>query len=331
MSIASHPRARLRRAAWAALALFAACAAQAQQAAAPGWTASRPIRLVVPYPAGGGTDIAARMVAGGIAGSLGQPMVVENKPGANGVIAADYVYESAPDAGTLLFGSADVVSISPHTYPNIKFKPDGFSAVAPIAKIGVVLAGRPGLPARTVAELVAGARERQYTYAHWGPGSNGRIGMEIFQSQSGVQKMLDVPYLGTAPALLALLAGQVDLMLVPTPLVIANRAKLQVYGVASPQRYAGLKDVPTLAEQGYPVDADIWFGVLAPPGTPQPAIEAMRREFGRVVNDPAVQARMIEQGLQPDSAGAAGFADFVKAENHRWGAVIQSAGIRIGG
>jgi len=330
MSFVSNLRAPAARAAWAALALCAVFAAHAQQAA-QGWTATRPVRLVVPYPPGGGTDIAARMVAGGVANSLGQPMVVENKPGANGVIAADYVYDSAPDAATLLFGSGDVVSISPHTYPNIRFKPDGFVAVAPIAKIGVVLAGRPGLDAKTLPELIEAARKRQLSYAHWGVGSNGHIGMEIFQTQSKAQKMLDVPYLGTAPALLALLAGQVDLMLVPTPLVIANRDKLRVYGVAAPERYTGLKDVPTLKELGYPVDADIWFGVLAPPGTPQPAVEAIRRELGRVVQDPSVQARMIDQGLQPDSAGPAGFADFVKSENRRWGAVIQSAGIRIGG
>lgn len=296
-----------------------------------GWTATRPIRLVVPYPAGGGTDIAARMIATGIAERLGRPMVVENKPGANGVIAADYVYGSAPDASTLLFGSGDVISLSPHTYTNYRFKPDGFSAVAPIARIGVVLAGRPGLEAKTLKELVASVQTRQYTYAHWGPGSNGRVAMEIFQTQTGAKKMLDIPYLGTAPGLMALLAGQVDLMLVPTPLLIANRSKLQVYGVASPTRYAGLPDVPTLQEQGYPVNGDIWFGVLAPPGTPQPAITALRRELGRVVADPSVQKSMIEQGLQPDTSDPGRFGDFIKNENQRWGAVVKAADIKIGG
>ena len=311
----------------AALALCAAVPVAAQQA----WTATRPIRLVVPYPAGGGTDIAARMIATGVADHLGRPMVVENKPGANGVIAADYVYGAAPDASTLLFGSGDVISLSPHTYTNYRFKPDGFAAVAPIARIGVVLAGRPGLEPKTLKDLVASVKTRQYTYAHWGPGSNGRVAMEIFQTQTGAKKMLDIPYLGTAPGLMALLAGQVDLMLVPTPLVIANRGKLQVYGVASPTRYAGLPDVPTLQEQGYPVNGDIWFGVLAPPGTPQPAIDAIRAELGRVVADPGVQANMIQQGLQPDTSDPARFGDFIVNENHRWGAVVKAADIKIGG
>jgi len=302
----------------------------AAPAAAQGpWTPTKPVRLVVPYPAGGGTDIAARLVAAGMGNSLGQPVVVENKPGANGVISADYVYAAAPDAGTLLFGSADVISISPFTYPKIQFQPNGFMPVSPIAKIGVVLVGRADIDAKTLPELVANAKKKEYSYAHWGPGSNGRIGMEIFQSQAGSQKMLGVSYLGTAPALVALISGQIDLMLVPTPLVIANRQRLVVYGIASPTRFAGLKDVPTLAEQGYPVDANIWFGVLAPPKTPQPAIEALRAQMTRVVRDPAAQARMIELGLEPDLSDPGRFAEFVLSENNRWGAVIKAAGIKI--
>jgi tripartite-type tricarboxylate transporter receptor subunit TctC len=293
------------------------------------WTPSKPVKLVVPYPAGGGTDIAARLVAAGMGNSLGQPVMVDNKPGANGVIAADYVYAAAPDATTLLFGSADVISISPFTYPKIQFQPNGFSPVASIAKIGVVLVGRADIDAKTLPELVAKAKTKEYSYAHWGAGSNGRIGMEIFQTQAGAQKMLGISYLGTAPALVALLSGQVDLMLVPTPLVIANRGKLVIYGVASPERYAGLKDVPTLAELGYPVDANIWFGVLAPPKTPQAAIDAIQAQMTRVVHDPAAQARMIELGLQPDLSDPKGFAGFVLSENNRWGAVIKAAGIKI--
>jgi tripartite-type tricarboxylate transporter receptor subunit TctC len=299
--------------------------AWAQQA----WTPAKPVRLIVPYPAGGGTDIAARLIAAGMGDSLGQSVVVDNKPGANGVIAADYVYAAPPDATTLLFGSADVISISPFTYPKIQFQPNGFSPVASIAKIGVVLAGRADIDAKTLPELVEKAKTKEYSYAHWGAGSNGRIGMEIFQSQSGAKKMLGVSYLGTAPALVALLAGQVDLMLVPTPLVIANRGRLVIYGVASPERYAGLKDVPTLAELGYPVDANIWFGVLAPPKTPQAAVDAIQAQMTRVVHLPATQARMIELGLQPDLSDPKSFAGFVLSENNRWGAVIKAAGIKI--
>jgi len=308
-----------------------ACAAMGLGSAAfaQAWTPGKSVRLIVPYPAGGGTDIAARLIAVGMGTSLGQPVVVENKPGANGVIAADYVYGSPPDALTLLFGSSDVISISPFTYPKIQFQPDGFRPVAPIAKIGVVLAGRADIDAKTLPELVAKAKAREYSYAHWGAGSNGRIGIEIFQTQSGVQKLLGVPYQGTAPALVALLAGQVDLMLVPTPLVIANRSKLVIYGVASPQRYPGLADVPTLAELGYPVDADTWFGVLAPPGTPQPALDAIQVQMTKVVMDPAAQNRMKDLGLAPDLSNPKNFGAFVLSENARWGAVIKAAGIKI--
>lgn len=304
---------------------FAAVAAVAQST----WTPPKPVRLMVPYPAGGGTDIAARLIAAGIGNSLGQPVVVDNRPGANGVIAADYVYAAAPDATTLLFGSADVISISPHTYPKIQFQPGGFVPVTGIAKIGVVLAGRPDIDAKTLPELVAKAKTRQFSYGHWGAGSNGRIGVEIFQAKSGIKPMLGVPYLGTAPALLGLLSGQVDLMLVPTPLVIANKGKLVVYGVASPERYPGLPDVPTLAELGYDVNADIWFGVLAPPGTSALAVDALQGQMAKVVRDPATQNRMKELGLAPDLGNPRRFGEFVLSENQRWGSVIKAAGIKI--
>lgn len=311
------------------LLLAAVCVCASVASAQSGWSPNRPVRLVVPYPAGGGTDIAARLVAGGVGNALGQPVVVENKAGANGVIAADYVFAANPDATTLLFGSGDVISISPHTYPKIQFKPSGFVPVAPIAKIGVVLAGRADIDAKTLPDLIARAKGREYSYAHWGAGSNGRIGIEIFQSQSGIKPMLGVPYTGTAPALAALLAGQVDLMLIPTPLVIASRSKLTVYGIASPERYPGLPDVPTLAELGYPVDANIWFGVLAPPGTPKDAVEAIQAQLTKVVHDPATQAKMKDMGLAPDTSPARQFGDFVNTENQRWGTVIKNAGIKI--
>lgn len=313
-----------------ALAL-AGCGAPAVRALAAdaAWRPDKPVRLVVPYPAGGGTDIAARLLASGIGGGLGQPIVVENRPGANGIIAADHVYASPPDGSTLLFGSGDVVSINPNTYAKVGFKPEGFVAVAPVSMIGVVLCGRSDGPARTLAELVAEVRRRELSYAHWGAGSNGRIGIEIFQTQTGAKPLLGVPYQGTAPALLGLLSGQVDLMLVPTPLVLANRAKLAVYGVASPVRYPALKDVPTLAEQGFDVDANIWFGVLAPPGTPAAAVDVLRSRIVQVVRDPAAQQKMSENGFLPDLSDPALFGQFVRAEHARWGAVVRAAGIRI--
>ena len=141
--------------------------------------------------------------------------------------------------------------------------------------------------------------------------------------------MLGVPYAGTAPALAGLLSGQVDLMLIPTPLVIASRSKLTVYGIASPDRYPGLPDVPTLSELGYPVDANIWFGVLAPPGTSRDAIDAIQVQMSKVVNDPAAQARMKDLGLAPDTSNPRNFGEFVNSENQRWGAVIKNAGIKI--
>lgn len=295
------------------------------------WTPTKPIKLIVPYAPGGGTDVLARIVVSSLGNSLGQPVIVENRPGANGIVGANAVFNAPPDGTTLLFAAADFISVAPHVYKKaVQFQPNGFRAVAPVAKMGFVLAGKSDGEAKTLQELVSKAKaKQQYSYGHWGPGSMAQMGMELLKSKAGIHGMLEVPFGGAAPMMTAVLGGQVNYAFIPTPLAIANKTKLKLYALGSPERFPVINDVPTLTESGYAIDADTWFGVLAPPNTPQTAVDAIQAQIAKVVNDPAVKARMADMGYTPMTADPHAFASFVEAENARWGAVVKAANIKV--
>jgi tripartite-type tricarboxylate transporter receptor subunit TctC len=310
--------------------LAAAAAALAAPALAQGgWVAERPIRMVVPFPAGGGADIAARIVAQAVGNKLGQPMVVDNKGGAGGSIGSQLVQDAAPDGYTLLVASADTHSIYPHVYTKPRFQAQQFVAVAPITRIPYVLMGRPDLPAKNLPDLLALVKRGRVSYASWGAGSASHAAMSMFMGVAKVTDMLHVPYSGSAPAVQALMASQVDLMMVPMPLAVANRSRLTVYGVGAMQRSEALKDLPTLAEQGYPVDADFWIGVLAPPKTPLTVATAISARIHEAVADPEVQQKLRGLGMTPHLVSQPEFASYVAGEYGRWGQLIRTAGIRV--
>lgn len=318
-----------RRAALAVLGAAAAGVAglaQAQQK----WTPSSAIRLVVPYAAGGGTDVLARLIAASIGGGLGQAIVIDNKPGVNGILGANFVYGAQPDGQTLLFAAADFISVAPHIYKKaVKFEATGYQPVALIAKMGFVLASRADNDAKDLADVIARAKAKEVTYAHWGPGSTSQMAMELLRSHVPSMKVLPVPYAGAAPVLNAVMAGDVQYGFIPTPLAIASQSKLKLYAIASRERFAGIKDVPTLAENGYPVDADTWFGVLAPPNTPRHVVETVQAQVVKASEDPQVRARMAEMGYTATKVAPRDFAAFVKSEYDRWGGVVRAANIRV--
>ncbi|MGT2493599.1 tripartite tricarboxylate transporter substrate binding protein [Cupriavidus basilensis] len=174
----------------------------------------------------------ARLVVAGLANSLGQPVIVENRPGANGVIGANVVYAALPDGCTLLFAAADFISVAPHIHKKVvQFQPNGFRPIAPVAKMGFVLAGRPDADTKTVQDIVAKAKTNALTYGHWGPGSMAQMGMELLKSKAHIDNMLEVPFGGAAPAMTAVMGGQVDYAFIPTPLAVANRTKLRLYAL----------------------------------------------------------------------------------------------------
>lgn len=320
---------RLRRSGLRLLSgIFVACLAPIAMATT--WTPAGPIRLIVPYAPGGGTDVLARIVATQIGSSLGQPLIVENRPGVNGILGANYVYSAPANGTTLLFGAADFISVSPHIYKKaVKFDPNGFKPIALVAKMGFVLASRAANKTQTTNEILSQARSKELTYGHWGPGSMSQMGMELLRSKAEGTKALAVPYGGAAPMMAAIMAGDVDYGFIPTPLAIASKTKLKLYALGSPERFPAIGDTPTLKEQGYAVDSDTWFGVLAPPETPQEVIEVLQAQISKVVSDPAVRTRMASIGYTPSNIQPREFAAFVQAENARWGTVVKAANIKV--
>jgi tripartite-type tricarboxylate transporter receptor subunit TctC len=314
----------------AAISGGAACAALAasNDDAGSAWKAKQPIRLVVPFSAGGGSDVAARLLAQGLGNSLGEPMVVENKPGASGAIASDYVYMAAPDGYTLLLGTADTQAMNPHVnkvrYDSLRYVP-----VAAIAKVSYALVGRLDMPAADTHALVALAKTRSLTYGSSGTGAAADVQMRMFDGVAKITNMLHVPYQGVAPAFQALVAGQVDLAMIPVALVAQYRSKVKIYGIASLQRNPAIADVPTLAEQGFPVDGDPWVGLLAPPKTPDAVASAIAERVAKVLAVPENQQKLRDVGMTPYQGTRSEFAAFYRKDYEKWEKAIKSAGITV--
>ena len=298
----------------------------AQTAAA--WAPSKPIRMVVPYPPGGGSDTIARIVVHALGNRLGQPIVIENRAGANGAIGTEVVFNAAPDGYTLLMSSGDTYSMYPALYPNARFVAPEFVPVAPSAVVNFVIMGREGLPAKTLPELIALAKKEKLTYSTWGNGSGAHIAMSLFNSVTKTD-MMHVPYQGAAPAAQAVVAGQVDLAMMPVPLAASFRQRLIPFGVASNERIELIKEVPTLVENGTPVLASSWVGVLAPPKTPAAIVATISKAFIDTMADPEVGKKLNDAGLVPLYGDSKEFAKYLAKDYAFWGKTIRDSGIKI--
>jgi hypothetical protein len=292
----------------------------------------RPIKLVVAYPAGGATDVTARAVAQRLSERLKQAVVVENRAGAAGMIGTDYVAKAAPDGYTLMFTAADTHSINPHVYPKITY--DARKDFTPIAQAGylpIALIVSPQVQAKNVAEFIALARKSpgKMSYASFGVGSSGHVAMEMLNIQSKIE-LLHVPYQGAAPAIAAVMAGQVDAMMVPLVLAVPNDAagKVRLLGAATPTRFAGAPNAPTFAEQGIPPNSAPWVGIVAPARVPQDIVEKLNRELNVALQDPQVRETLIKNGLDPATGSQPAFKELLEAEYERWGKTITTANIK---
>ncbi len=293
------------------------------------WSPTKPIRLVIPYPPGGATDVAARALVQQMGDSLGQTIVVENRPGANGMIASEVVFNAPPDGYTLLMATADTNSINPNVYTKMAYVARDFRAVAPVARVNFMLVGKPGLNAANLVELVALAKREKMTFASWGVGSTSQVAMEMFKAKAGLD-ILHVPFQGAAPAFQSVMAGQVDVMMAPASIVIPALSRVTAYGIASPERFAKAQEVRTLTEQGYPVDADAWVGILAPPKTPQAVLDRVYQGVNAVTARPEMSNKLLGIGLSPPTAMTQPqFAAYMVSEIDRWGEVIRKAGIEL--
>ncbi len=316
------------RIALAAVALVFTAAAGAQNYPA------KPIRLIVPFAAGGTVDISARGIAPGLSELLGQNVIVDNRGGAGGIIGADLVAKAAPDGYTLLMGSNSTVSVAPSLYPKNPYHPiRDFAPISLVATTPFVLVAHPSVPAKTVKELIALAKSKsgRMTMASGGTGSSNHLVGELFQSLTGI-KLTHVPYKGAAPAGVDLMAGQVDLLFdqLPTSVGPAKAGKFRALAVTSKARAAVLPDVPTMRESGVPnFEVINVTGVLAPAGTPADILEKLNAAMLKVLGQSTVKERFAAVALDARGGTPGEFAAFIKEDYARWTKVVKEANIKV--
>ena len=310
-----------------AIAAFAAMTVNAQ----PSYP-SKPIRIVVPYPPGGFNDTLGRTLAAKFTQSWGQPVIVENKPGANTLIGSDFVAKSAPDGYTLLvvaFPFAVTPSlIKTMPYDTVK----DFAPVILAAQSPNILVVNPDLPVKSVGDLIALAKAKPdgLSYASTGNGSSNHISMELFKSLAGV-KLVHIPYKGSAPAVTDLLGGQIQVMFDNAPNVMpqVKAGRLRALAQSGLTRSSIAPDLPTVVEAGVPgYEVVVWFGLVAPAGTPREVIVKLNTEVLKVLAMPDVRERFLAQGVEPMGSTPEQFGEHIRAQMAKWGKVVKDAGVQ---
>jgi tripartite-type tricarboxylate transporter receptor subunit TctC len=295
---------------------------------------AKPIRVIVPFAPGGNVDITARLVAPGLTEALGQPVVIENKPGAGGTIGADAVAKAAPDGYTLLMGSNSTFSVAPSLYPKNPYNPlSDFAPVAMIASAPFVLVTNPGVAAKDARELVALAKASpgKLTMSSAGTGSSNHLVGELFQEISGA-RFTHVPYKGSGQALTDLMGGQVNLHFdqITSAASHIQAGKLKALMVTAPQRVPMLPDVPTAAEAGYPsFEATNVTGLIAPAGTPREVVEKLNAAVQKVIAQPAVRAKFAEIGAQTTGGTPDQFAAYIREDLAKWTRIVKEANVKV--
>lgn len=312
-------------------ALLAVCLLACSAAFAQGDYPNHPIRLMVTVPPGGAADFIARLVGGRLGDALGQPVVVENKAGASGTIAADAVAKAPADGYTLLQNSITTHGVGPHLFEKLPYDPvKDFAAVSGLALLPLIMAVNAELPVRDVKELVAYAKAHSVNFASSGNGGAPHMAAELFKSVTGAP-IVHVPYKGSGPAVADLVGGRVQIMFDAAPSLIAHvrTGKLRVLAAASAERNPLLPDVPTFAELGLPkVNVSLWYGLLAPAGTPRPIIDRLNRAVGQILESKDVVERLQAQGAAPMRGSPEAFALFMREEMAKWAPVVKQAGIK---
>ena len=295
---------------------------------------SKPIRIICPFPPGGGVDITARAIGLELSKSLGQPVTVENKPGAGGNIGAAETARSAPDGYTLFITLNSLHSINPLLYAKLPFDAmKDFAFITPLVAFSNVLIVNPANPAKTVQELIAQARAQpgKLTYASSGNGTNVHLVAELFKSMAGVD-VVHVPYKGSAPALTDMLSGNVTMMFETIPFAISQikSGKLRALAVTSAKRQPLLLEVPTLAESGLPgFDTIAWYGLIAPAATPRDIVMKLNAESIKGANSKEFRERMEPLGFEIVTGTPERMADMLRSDAARWAPVIKATGVRI--
>jgi tripartite-type tricarboxylate transporter receptor subunit TctC len=320
----------LARAALCLGAAFSACAYAAQPA--PGYP-TKPIRLLVPFTPGGSQDVLARLLSVPVTQSIGRNIVVDNRPGAGGLIATQEVARANSDGYTLLLSTGAQMGIAPALNRDAGYDPvKSFVHVVHLVDAPFVLIAYPAFPVSNVKELVAYTRANpgKVNTASTGNGTYTHLTLELFKSLTGAD-MTHVPYKGAAPAIADLISRQVQTMFTQTasaqPYTSTNR--LKALGVTAPKRAAAMPDVPTFGEQGVKLNVSVWIGISAPAGTPRPIVDRVAKEFGAALQQPDVRERLTALGQEPNGTTGDAFARMVREDVATWAKVVKASGVRL--
>ena len=314
--------------------LFTLCALLGAAASwAQAWP-SRALTVVVPYSAGGGVDPVARLVGRKLSERLGQPVVVENKPGASGMIGTATVANAKPDGYTILMSASDVISINQHLYKSMSYNAQtDLEPVTQVVRLPFILVSSPAFPFPTLKDLVdrAKAEPDKHSFASGGTGSLQHLAAEMLMSTAGM-RMVHVPYKGVVPSVNDLLGGQVPVLFAgfPTAIQHVRSGKMRALGVTSLKRMEQAKDIPTIAEQGYPgFEVTQWFGVFVPARTPAEIVDRLQKEIAAVLAMPDVRDSLVKQGAEPVGSTPAAFAEFIRAETAKFGRIVKAADVKL--
>jgi len=319
-----------------ALALLGACLATVTVIApvyGQAWP-TKPVRWIVPFPPGGGVDVTARTLAQRLSAALGQQFIIDNRGGANGNVGVELATRAAADGHTLLMATTGNITINPHLYAKLNFDPlRDLAPVTPAVDVINALVVHPSLPVRTVQELVALAKRRpgEINYGSSGPGGSDHIATELFASLSGT-KLTNISYKGGAPAMVDLVAGNIQMMIAVMAVAVGpiQSGRVRPLAVTSAKRFELMPQVPTVVEAGVPgYEASFWFGTFAPAATPKEIVARQNAEIRKVLQIPEVRQRLLESGLVATGGGADEFATFVAAESKKWAKLVVEKGIRV--
>lgn len=292
------------------------------------------IRIVVPFAAGGSTDLIARKVAEGLGQRLSANVIVENRPGAGGTVGTEYVARQPADGYTILMGSVSTHGSAPCVYSKLPYDAiKDFTPLTVVATIPNVMSVNQSVPAKTLQEFVALLKKEpeKYSFASNGQGTSNHLAAELFKTTAGVS-MVHVPYRGSGPALIDLVGGQINMMVdvVMTSYPYIKDGKIKALAVTSPQRSPMLPDVPTVAESGYPgYEAMVWFGMLAPAGLPEPLRQKLTDGLVQTLHAPAMKTYLEQQGAQVSDVAGPAFGTMIKDEISKWCQVVKKADIRL--